>query len=177
MIIVMPNGYPARGAGSTPEGIEETGKELLTDLLPLIERSYRVVADADHRAIAGLSMGAGQAFMTGLRHIDSFAWVGAFSSGVISDAGFRLEAAVPGLLENSASVNKRMRLLFLSCGTEDPRYSGYIDLMDKLKQHNIHHEWYPTPGVHEWKVWRHSLAAMLPRLFQPKQRVPAKSRR
>jgi enterochelin esterase-like enzyme len=167
----MPNGYPARGPGSNPEGIEETGKELLTDIIPFIEQRYRVIADANHRALAGLSMGAGQAFITGLRHLDKFAWVGAFSSGVVSDADFRIETAVPGFIENPAAVNSRLRLLFISCGTEDPRYPGSLDLVDILKQANIQHQWYSTAGAHEWKVWRHSLAAMLPKLFQPVSRT------
>lgn len=170
MIIVMPSGYPARGAGSSAEGIEETGRELLADIVPLIERTYRVVGDADHRAIAGLSMGAGQAFVTGLRNPDKFAWVGAFSAGLIGDAEFRMDSVVAGFLSDPAAVNKRTRLLFLSCGAEDPRYAGYLDLLDTLKEHNIRHEWFSTPGIHEWKVWRHSLAALLPRLFQSTSR-------
>ena len=112
-------------------------------------------------------MGGGQAFLTGLRNLDKFAWVAEFSSGNISDVDFQLEKAVPGFLDDPASTNKRLRLLFLSCGTEDSRYQGQLDLVDTLKKHNIRHMWYSTPGAHEWKVWRHSLAELLPRLFQP----------
>lgn len=166
MIIVMPSGYPVRGSGSSISGIEETGRELLADIVPLVERTYRVLGDANHRAIAGLSMGAAQSFVIGLRNPDKFAWVGAFSTGIIGDAEFRVDSLVPGFLLDPPAVNKRTRLLFLSCGTEDPRYPGYLDLLDTLKEHNIRHEWFSTPGVHEWKVWRHSLAALLPMLFQ-----------
>jgi len=164
MLIVMPNGYPAHGEGSTPEGTEETARELMTDIIPLVERTYRVVPGADNRAIAGLSMGAGQAFLTGLRHTDMFAYVGAFSSGAISSVGFDLHAAVPEL---TGKTVRKPRLLFLSCGTEDPRYPGYLQVMDTLKANGVHYEWFSTPGAHEWKVWRHSLADMLPKLFQP----------
>jgi enterochelin esterase family protein len=163
MIIVMPNGYPAHGEGSTPEGTDETIRELLTDILPLVEKSYRVIADADHRAIAGLSMGAGQAFLTGLRHTDTFAYVGAFSSGVISSVDFDFRGRLP---EISARSARQPRLLFLSCGTDDPRYPGYLKLMETLKSDGVRFEWFSTPGAHEWKVWRHSLAEMLPKLFQ-----------
>jgi enterochelin esterase family protein len=164
MLIVMPNGYPAHGEGSTPEGTEETARELMADIIPLVEKTYRVIGDADHRAIAGLSMGAGQAFLTGLRHPEIFRYVGVFSSGVVSDVDFDLRTSVPGLLAKNA---QQPRLLFLSCGTEDPRYAGYIKLMETLKAHGIRYEWFSTPGAHEWKVWRHSLAEMLPRLFVP----------
>ena len=166
MIIVMPNGNPAQVAGSSPDGIEEIGQELITDIIPLIEHNYRVIADRDHRAIAGLSMGAGQSFITGLKHPALFAYVGAFSSGAVGDAGFRLRTAVPGFLDSTAAVSKRLRLLFLSCGEQDPRYPGHLDLVDTLAAHQIRHEWFSTPGRHEFKVWRHSLAAMLPRLFR-----------
>ena len=66
VLIVMPNAYPAHGERSTPEGTEETMRELMSDIIPLVEKTNRVIADADHRAIAGLSMGAGLAFLTGV---------------------------------------------------------------------------------------------------------------
>ena len=170
MVIVMPNGYPSPHVeGSSDAGVEATGQELLREIIPLIEKHYRVKSGREHRGIAGLSMGAGQAFLTGLRNLDTFAWVGEFSSGKLSSVGFRLEEAVPGLLSDPAATNKRLRLLFLSCGSDDPRYPGHLDLVDTLKHHGIRHEWYSTPGWHEWKVWRHSLAEFLQKLFQPEK--------
>lgn len=167
MIIVMPNGYANNlGDGASAEAVEATGKELMNEIIPMIEKNYRVLNGRESRAIAGLSMGGGQAFLTGLRNLDKFAWVAEFSSGNISDVDFQLGKAAPGFLDDPASTNKRLRLLFLSCGTEDPRYQGQLDLVDTLKKHNIRHQWYSTPGAHEWKVWRHSLAELLPRLFQ-----------
>jgi enterochelin esterase-like enzyme len=111
-------------------------------------------------------MGGGQAFTIGLRNLDRFAWVGEFSSGLVSDADFRIEKYMPGLMENVPDINQRLRLLFLSCGSEDPRYQGQLDLRDALTKYKIRHEWYSTPGAHEWKVWRHSLHEFLPLLFQ-----------
>lgn len=167
MILVMPNGYPSdSGAGSTAEGIEAVTRELIEDIVPLIDGTYRTLADADHRALAGLSMGAGQSFVGGLRNLATFRWIGAFSSGVISDPKFDLAAAIPNFLNNPAASNQRVRLLFLSCGTEDPRDEGYQRLMQLLKTHGIHYQWFSTPGDHEWKVWRHSLADLAPRLFR-----------
>lgn len=170
MVIVMPNGYPSSHAdGSGEAGVEATGKELMQEIVPLIERQYRVKPGREYRGIAGLSMGGGQAFLTGLRNLDTFAWVGEFSSGAVSEADFRLEQAVPGLLSDPVATNTRLRLLFLSCGSEDARYLGHLDLVDKLKKYGIRHEWYSTPGNHEWKVWRHSLAELLQKLFQPEK--------
>jgi enterochelin esterase family protein len=167
MIIVMPYGESNATGGGTREGIAALGKELLDDIIPLVEKNYRSLPGRDNRAIAGLSMGGGQAFTIGLDHLDQFAWVGEFSSGLLSDADFRIEKYMPGLVENAPAVNQKLKLLFLSCGSEDQRYQGQLDLRDSLARYNIRHEWYTTPGTHEWKVWRHSLQAFLPRLFQP----------
>jgi enterochelin esterase-like enzyme len=168
MLIVMPNGDTdgSWAGGSSPEGMELLTQELLTDIVPVIEKNYRVAPGRENRAIAGLSMGGGQAFTMGLRHLDMFASVGEFSSGLVSDTEFRLDKYLPGFLEDPKTVNSKLRLLYLSCGTGDPRYHGQLDLADLLKAHDIRYVWYPTPGVHEWKVWRHALADLAPRLFQ-----------
>lgn len=172
MIIVMPNGDTdgSWAGGSSPEGIEMLGRELLSDILPMIERTYRTSPGRENRAIAGLSMGGGQAFTIGLRHMDLFAWVGEFSSGLVSDREFRLGQHLPGFLDHPDDVNRKLKLLFLSCGTEDPRFPGQLDLGDTLKEHGIRFVWYPTPGVHEWKVWRHALAEFAQRAFQEDRR-------
>jgi enterochelin esterase family protein len=168
MIIVMPNGDTdgTWGGGSSAEGIEMLGQELLTDIIPMIDRTYRVAPGRENRAITGLSMGGGQAFTIGLKHMDLFAWVGEFSSGLVSDTEFHLDKHLPGFLDHPEDVNRKLKLLFLSCGTEDPRYPGQLDLADNLKAHGIQYIWYPTPGVHEWKVWRHALAEFAQKVFQ-----------
>ena len=168
MIVVMPNGDTdgTWTGGSSPEAIELLSQELLSDIVPMIEKNYRVSAGRENRAITGLSMGGGQAFTMGLKHLDLFAWVGEFSSGLVSDTEFKLDKHLPGFLEHPDEVNRKLKLLFLSCGTEDPRYPGQLDLTDTLKQHGIKYVWYPTPGVHEWKVWRHALAEFTQKVFQ-----------
>jgi enterochelin esterase family protein len=167
MLVVMPNGdtdYTWAG-GSGAEGITLLEKELLTDIIPFVEFHYRVLKNRDSRAIAGLSMGGGQAFTIGLRNLNEFAYVGQFSSGLLSTADFDLSKHLPGFLEDPAAANKKLKLLFLGCGTEDPRINGQLNLSDLLKAHNIQHEFHPTPGAHEWKVWRHLLAELYPKLF------------
>ena len=167
MIIVMPNGYPSTiGSGSDDAGIEKIGRELLSDIVPFVDAHYRTSPTAANRAVAGLSMGAGQSFVTGLTHPDVFGSVGAFSSGLIANANYRIEDDVPGFLTDPKKTNANVRL-FLSCGTEDPRYPGYVKLVGFLKQAGITVDWFSTSGDHEWKVWRTSLAQMLPKLFRP----------
>ena len=168
MLIVMTDGHTDGTwlGGSSPEGMKILEKELLGDVIPFIESSYRVLPDRDNRAIVGLSMGGGQAFTIGLRNLDTFAWVGEFSSGLVSSADFDLEKHLPGFLGNAAAVNDQLELLYLSCGTEDPRFQGQLDLVDVLKQHNVNHEFVSTPGAHVWMAWRHLLADFAQRLFQ-----------
>jgi enterochelin esterase-like enzyme len=167
MLIVMPNGYPTiDDTGNSEVGLEVTSRELITEVVPFIEKNYRIRSGPENRAVAGFSMGATQTFFEGLRHMDTFAWVAAISSGAVADADFTFEKAIPGFLENPAA-RKGLRLLFLSCGTEDPRYAGHLNVVETLERHAIPHEWYSTAGAHEWKVARHALAALLPRLFQP----------
>jgi enterochelin esterase family protein len=167
-IIVMTNGDTDRtwAGGSSPEAMEMLGRELMGDVIPLVEKNYRVASGRESRAIVGLSMGGGQAFTIGLRNPDQFAWVGEFSSGLLSDADFRLSKHIPGLLENAGDWNRRLKLLYVACGTEDPRINGHLNLVDELKAHQVRLVWFPTPGAHEWKVWRHALADFLQKTFR-----------
>lgn len=173
MVIVMPYGESNATGGGTPDGIDALYRELRDDIMPLVEGRFRVLKGRDSRAIAGLSMGGGQAFTMGLKHLDQFAWIGEFSSGLLSDVDFRIETYLPEFASDAQRVNSQLRLLFLSCGTEDPRYAGHLDLVGALTQRNIRHVWYSTAGAHEFKVWRHSLNDFLPRLFQSSTRPRA----
>ena len=165
MLIVMPYG-DTPGDATTFEAIEAFGGELFGDVFPIVEKNYRVAANRENRAIAGFSMGGGQSFTLGLRNPDKFAWVGEFSAGAFAQPGFDLEKQVPGFLKNPAGVNQQLKLLFLGCGTEDPRYQGHTRLVDLLTRNGIHQEFHGTPGEHEWKVWRHLLAELMPKLFR-----------
>jgi enterochelin esterase family protein len=169
MLIVMTNGMTdgTWAGGSSAQGMEILAKELFEDVIPLVEKNYRVLPGRENRAITGLSMGGGQAFTIGLRNLDRFAWVGEFSSGLVSEVGFDIDKQVPGFLADAESVNRKLRMFWLGCGSGDPRFPGQLDLVDLLKQHNIRHEFHSTPGGHEWKVWRHLLAAFLQEVFQP----------
>jgi enterochelin esterase family protein len=73
---------------------------------------------------------------------------------------------VPGLLKDPVAVNREMKLLFLGCGTEDPRYQPHRQLVALLEKNGIRHEFHSTPGEHEWRAWRHLLADFMPKLFR-----------
>ena len=165
MLVVMPYG-DIEGDATTLNAIETFGRELFNDVFPLVEKNYRVVANRDNRALTGASMGAGQAFTLGLRNLDKVAWVGEFSAGAFGSAQFDLDKQVPGLLQNVTSVNQKVKLLFLGCGTEDTRYPPHTRLDELLKTSGIRHEFHSTPGEHEWKAWRHLLVEFMPELFQ-----------
>src|SRR5436190_2149267 len=80
MIVVMPNGTigGGKGAGKGGDFVKGFEPELLNDVLPLAESRYPIIRDADHRAIAGISMGGGQTLNISLKHLDKFAWIGGF---------------------------------------------------------------------------------------------------
>ncbi|WP_276485623.1 esterase [Paraflavitalea pollutisoli] len=168
MIIVMTNGLTdgSWAGGSSKEGMEQLEQELLLDVIPHIEKQYRVQTGREQRAIAGLSMGGGQAYVMGLRNLDRFAWIGEFSSGLLSDPAFDINDRAPGVFNNPAAVNKQLKLLWIGCGIDDPRIPGHQQLVAQLQQRGIRHEVYNIPGGHEWRVWRDQLHQFLPKLFR-----------
>jgi enterochelin esterase-like enzyme len=170
MLIVMPNGNVVSGpAGYSDEAIQIAADELFEDVVPLIESQYSVYTDQEHRAIAGLSMGGGQSFYIGLRNIDQFDWIGTFSSGIfggIPGSDFDAEEEIPGLLSDSRRFNESLELFYVSVGEQDPRYAYTEAVVLIFREHDLRVVYKTEPGVHEWKVWRLSLADFLPRLFR-----------
>src|SRR5437764_14550742 len=115
MIVVIPNGRASKDVTAKSPFNQQSPafaafeKDLLNDLVPFIEKTYAVQADRASRALAGLSMGGGQALNFGLKHLDTFAWVGGFSSA----PNTRPPAA---LLKDPAEAARKLRLLYVSCG-------------------------------------------------------------
>ena len=134
--------------------------DLLTDVIPFIESHYPVQKDADHRALAGLSMGGGQALTIGLKHLDTFAWVGGFSSGLFGRQG--------DLIADPADASKKLRLLWLSCGDRDGLMNTSKGFHDSLDEKKVPHVWHIDSGAHEWPVWKNDLYLLSPMLFQDK---------
>ena len=154
MIVVMDNGYAAKPeTPANSRGNEAFGEVVLKDLIPLIDGQYRTLADREHRAIAGLSMGAGQALQIGLSNLDRFAYIGAFSGGGRG-------------ITDMAAGKQGIRLLWIGCGTEDRGYAGLKAAHEQMQSAGLKHVWFEGPGSHEWQVWRKHLYDFAPRLFR-----------
>ncbi len=172
MIVVMPLGYGdmeviRRGWGSWSDkelawhNLSGFTDVLLAEVIPQIEDSYKVRKDRESRAIAGLSMGGAESLLTGLNHLDKFAWVGAFSSGGLDNREFSAE--FPHL---EASANKQLKQLWIACGTEDGLIKPNRQLKSWLKDKGVQFTDIETPGAHTWMVWRRNLATLAPLLFR-----------
>ena len=83
-------------------------EELFTDIIPMIECNYRVAKNKESRAIAGLSMGGGQAYVLGLRNLDKFSYIGQFSAGIMGDGKFSHDKYVPGVMNGNFGENNCM---------------------------------------------------------------------
>jgi enterochelin esterase-like enzyme len=164
MIVVMPNGFAMKPGAPKPHGEKENGrnnalfeKELMHDIIPFVESHYPVRSDAEHRAIAGLSMGGHQALQIGLRHLDEFDWIGGFSAGMPE----KQEELV-----HKAADDQNLRLLWLSCGDQDKQIAKIKPLHDLLAQQHAPHIWHIDSGKHEWPVWENDLYLFTPMLFR-----------
>jgi enterochelin esterase-like enzyme len=169
MIIVMPWGH-AVPFGS-PREIQATNTEkfqqyLLTDVIPLVESSYRTAPGPRNRAIAGLSMGGGQALHIGLSHLDSFSSIAVFSSGQPRD----FQSTFQSQLANPALTNRKLQLFFIAIGRQDQGLDSNRTLRATLKQHGIRFIEHETEGGHFYPVWREYLAHLAPLLFRPEPR-------
>lgn len=136
---------------------------LSTELIPMIDSTFRTIPDRDHRALAGLSMGGAQALRVGFHHLDQFGYLGAFSPAVDIT---NVHTDYDGLLVNPAKVNQQLHLLWLGIGTEDFLYKPVERSHGLLTKAGIQHVWFQSSGAHVWTVWREYLADFAPRLFQ-----------
>jgi enterochelin esterase-like enzyme len=166
MLVVMPSSLSvtAREQASDSRDAKARasmafGDVLLNDLMPFVEARYPVLADREHRALAGLSMGSGLAFTTGLMNPDKFAWVGAFSGGSTRrlSGGSGLDVTSPG---------RQLRALWLSVGDQDNLMGNGMVAADAfLTEKKIPHVFHINAGGHEPKVWKNDLYYFAPVLF------------
>jgi enterochelin esterase family protein len=166
MLVVMDQGYgtkPGQEAGAGSRGNEAFEEVVIHDLIPLVDGTYRTRTTRHDRAIAGLSMGAGQAMRIGLGHLDKFATVGSFSGG---SGNFDRSASYGGVMADAAAFNSKVDLLWIGCGTEDRLNNGAKALHESLQAAGVEHVWFELPGSHEWQVWRKHLHDFAPRLFR-----------
>ena len=168
MLVVIPNGRAMkddRAGGNVFDSAKVQAfstfeKDLLNDLIPFIEKTYPVYKDRESRAIAGLSMGGGQSLNFGLGNLDKFAWIGGFSSAPNTKKPEEL-------LPNPDEAKKKLKLLWISCGDNDPLITFSKRTHDYLYEHGVPHIYYIEPGVHDFKVWKNGLFMFSQFLFKP----------
>ncbi len=190
MIIVMAYGYAKRAGHPDPDltgkpfGSPEMMKamqemasafedDMTEALIPFVDSHFRTVADRDHRAMAGLSMGGMQTFQVTFDHLELFSYIGGFSGAagpmVLGNRSLDVKTDLHGELADPAAFAKRVHLLWLGVGTDEPAMmkTGLERLNASLNEANVKHVFYESPGTsHEWQTWRRDLKDFAPRLFQ-----------
>jgi enterochelin esterase-like enzyme len=163
MIVVMPNGFATKGGEKPAKGKGGSSlfeDDLLKDILPYVESHYPTLTSSSDRALAGLSMGAGQTLNIGLKHLDKFSWLGAFSGG---------GGKAANLLKDETAV-KKLRLFWISSGDKDQlAFKGLESLHKTLAEKNIPHVWHIDAGGHTWPVWKNDLYLIAQMLFRDKK--------
>jgi len=164
MIVVMENGMVAARAGANsgpakpgaaPRRNEAFGDMVINDLVPMIDAAYRTIPDRTHRAIAGLSMGAGQAMQIGFGNLDKFGYIGSFSGGGAARSDLGRSEPKP-------------LLVWMGAGTAEPgRMTSAKATVEAMNKAGIPAVCFEAPGTsHEWQTWRKCLYDFAPRLFQ-----------
>jgi enterochelin esterase-like enzyme len=176
MVVVFPNGNATAdpdaggrggfggGRGGRGGGFGGWGKpfenELLKDIIPYIESQYSVIADREHRAVTGLSMGGGQALNIGLANMDVFAWVGGFSSAPNTSPPEQLVA-------DPEKAKEQLKLLYVSCGNKDGLMRVSQGVHAYLKEKNIPHIWHVDEHAHDFQHWKKGLYNFAQLIFKP----------
>jgi enterochelin esterase family protein len=173
LVVVMPFGYAfQRAPGARGDGAENKTqregftRDLLEDVIPMIDARFRVHADRDHRAIAGLSLGGAQSLAIGLTHTDLFSRVAGFSSAM----GAATNPETGGVdfnvvLKDSARLNSELKLLWIGCGTEDTLFDSNREFSVLLSRNKIEHVFRVSGGAHTFPVWQRYLNEVAPMLF------------
>ncbi|HEX2862631.1 MAG TPA: alpha/beta hydrolase-fold protein [Lacunisphaera sp.] len=168
MIVVMPYGNMLMGMPrpDTPQAADmyrAFGDELLAHIVPHVEANYRVIADREHRAIAGFSRGGGQSLFTAFNNPDKFAWIGSYAAYLTPAV---CEKHFPSFFADPAATNARTKLLWLGVGKSDFLYQQAVTFNGYLSEKKIKHVELITDGGHTWMNARHYLAETLQRFFQ-----------
>lgn len=166
MIVVLPNGRAAKDITARDPIPRQSPafaafeEDLLKDLIPFIEKSYSVKTDRESRALAGLSMGGGQSLNFGLSNLETFAWVGGFSSAPNTQPAGEL-------LGDSADAASKLKLLWVSCGDRDGLMRISERFHETLEEKGVPHRWHIHPGGgHDFRVWKSDLYYFAPLLFR-----------
>lgn len=167
MLVVMPAGHtpsPGIHMGAGPDQ-DPFSKELLQDIIPYVEKNYRVSAKREHRALAGLSMGGIQTLNIALWHPDTFGYINPMSTGYFPPVIKELEEKYTAVLKNPA-INQ-FKLFTIGMGKEDPlAYQNNKNMMALFDKMGIKYQYQETPGSHTYHVWRQNLYTLAPQLFR-----------
>ncbi len=167
--VIVDNG-PVIGDETEEEVVNRTTlypNSLVNDIIPYIEKHYRVIANSENRAIAGLSMGSMQTQITAMTNPGLFQYIGCFSLGIHFNDQFKIVSnriLIPAYDKYLETMENR--LFYIGCGNEDFCYEGVQTLRKKLEEHNFKYVYTETGGGHTWPNWRIYLADYVPRLFQ-----------
>jgi enterochelin esterase-like enzyme len=167
MIVVLPNGRALADDSPgqnvfTPEkvaGFAAFERDLLEFLIPAVQAKYSTLNDREHRALAGLSMGGGQTLNFGFAHLDTFAWLGAFSSAPNTKPP---EQLVP----DPAAAKAQLKLLYLSCGNKDGLINFSQGVHRYLKEHDVPHLWNVDDHGHDGATWGSNFYYFAQRIFR-----------
>lgn len=167
MLVVLPNGRAMKDdrasgnimAADKIEAFATFQRDLLQDLIPYVEKNYPAKSGQINRALFGLSMGGGQALNFGLGNLDTFAWVGGFSSA----PNTRMPEE---LIPNPQEVKGKLQLLWISCGDQDGLIQITNRTHDYLEKHQVPHVFYIEPGGHDFNVWKNDLYLVSQLLFK-----------
>lgn len=174
MIVVMDNGYAYRppdpnDANARPVSVFE--EVLIEEVIPMIDAEYRTIPDRDHRAIAGLSMGANQTMRIVMNNLDLFSHYGGFSGTSNYPRTDEIDPAtfLNGAFSDGAAVNERFNVFWLGLGTKEPEpFPGSVGAFRRmLDKQGIRYTYYESPETaHEWLTWRRSLYEYAQLLFR-----------
>jgi enterochelin esterase-like enzyme len=162
MIVVMPWGHAIPYGSAQSNNTATFERYVIEEVMPQVEKKYRVARGRENRAIVGLSMGGGHALHIGLGHLDRFSAVAAFSSAVPRDFGSRFKS----LLNDPDGTNKKLKLLWIGCGRQDPAFERNQKLSELLTTNKIQNTFHPTEGLHNFAIWRRYLVEVAPLLFR-----------
>ncbi len=173
MVVVMPNGFVSKdlpqekGRGRTGgrrrmPNAETFDDYFVKDVMRVAEEKYRIKADREHRAIAGLSMGGRQALDVGLSHLDLFSSIANFSGAV---HGTPMPEKYP-VLKNAKLLNRRLKIFYNACGKSGFLYNANKRFVDSLTAAGVRHIFREMEGTHSWPVWKRCLAEILPLLSE-----------
>ncbi|MCG6191129.1 esterase [Maribellus maritimus] len=184
MIVVMTNGNPNQtvaisdkkteranespaGGGPITMGSKAFPNSIVNDVIPYIEKNYRVLSDKENRALAGLSMGALQTQITGMNNPNLFNYLGVFSIGLQTEFGDTTTDLLKAYDTNMNVLKQNgFKLFYIGVGKEDFVYKGVELLREKLDEHNFEYIYNETEGGHTWANWRNYLSDFSQRLFK-----------